>query len=341
MRSLNQSFFLSMNAGSTGCRKQSFMIAIAVAFLSVAATANAQMMMGHGMGGNMGGGMMGAGHMRSMQELMAWMQGADIAAVPTHPQPRFDAQSRAQGKVLYLRHCAICHGENGDGNGRRSRDLSPHPRDFTTGLYEFRSTPTGALPSDEDIWKTISGGLHGTAMVPWISLSEDDRWALVSYIEGFSPRFARETRPASIAVTPPTAETPQLIASGEKLFDEAGCVQCHGSAGHGDGPAAPTLKDASGQPIHPLDFSSGVFRRGASLESIFLTVRTGLNGTPMPSYADSLTPEQTWAIAAYVRSLTARQDSASAEQGHLQERLGMSIDMPGMAAMGMSPMMPQ
>jgi cytochrome c oxidase cbb3-type subunit 2 len=248
-----------------------------ILFLSFASVTNAQMM------NRPMSEMMGGGHMRAMQELMAWMRGADIVAIPTRPQPKFDSQLLAQGKLLYLRDCAICHGDNGDGNGSRSRDLSPHPRDFTTGIYEFRSTPTGALPTDEDIWKTISSGLHGTAMVPWISLPEKDRWALVSYIEGFAPRFASEARAAAISVPSRRQVTPALIADGEKLFSEAGCVECHGTAGHGDGPSVPSLKDTAGLPIRPLDFSSGIFRRGSSLESIFLTVRTGLNGTPMPS----------------------------------------------------------
>jgi hypothetical protein len=61
----------------------------------------------------------------------------------------------------------------------------------------------------------------------------------------------------------------------------------------------------------------------------------------MPSYADSLTPGQTWATAAYVQSLAGPTNSSSAEESHTQERLGMSIDMPGMARMGMAPMMVQ
>jgi hypothetical protein len=68
------------------------------------------------------------------------------------------------------------------------------------GVFEFRSTPTGTLPTDEDIWKVISNGLHGTAMVPWISLSEKDRWALVAFVEGFSPRFGAEKRSSLVAV---------------------------------------------------------------------------------------------------------------------------------------------
>ena len=142
--------------------------------------------------------------------------------------------------------------------------------------------PTGTLPTNEDIWKVISDGLHGTAMVPWITLSETDRWALVAYVESFSPRFAHEARPTAVKMTMPPLDSSRLIAKGQKLFGDAGCVDCHGARGLGDGPSSPSLVDVVGRPIRPLDFRSGVFRRGSGTYDIFLTVRTGLDGTPMP-----------------------------------------------------------
>jgi len=288
--------------------------------------------------GQMMGGIMGGGHMASMRTLMSWMQGTEINAVPTAPEPEFNAELRALGKLLYEQHCEICHGANGDGEGRRATELSPRPRNFVRGVFEFRSTPTGTLPTDDDIWKVISNGLHGTAMVPWISLSEKDRWALVAFVEGFSPRFGTEKRSSLVAVPSRPAETPELIAQGKKLFSEAGCVECHGKNGHGDGPSVSSLRDAAGRPIAPLSFSSAIFRRSSSLADIFLTIRTGLDGTPMPSYANSLSPDQSWAVAAYVRSLSATGplENEAATSARQQERLGMGIDMPGMAGMPMS-----
>ncbi len=153
-----------------------------------------------------------------------------------------------------------CHGAEGDGKGPRAGQLYPRPRDFTKGVYEFRSTPTGTLPTDEDIWKVVSGGLHGTAMVPWITFSENDRWALVAYIESLSPRFAHERRDDAIKMTDAPAETPQLIAQGHGLFGDAGCTECHGIEGRGDGPSSSSLVDAAGLPIRPLDFHGRVFR---------------------------------------------------------------------------------
>jgi hypothetical protein len=86
---------------------------------------------------------------------------------------------------------------------------------------------------------------------------------------------------------------------------EIGCVKCHGNLGRGDGPSAPTLVDDLGHPIRAADLSQGwTLRGGSSREDIFRTMTTGLNGTPMASFSDSLTPEQRWAITDFIVSLS-------------------------------------
>jgi hypothetical protein len=113
--------------------------------------------------------------MQGEHSLMAWLNGAELKATPAQPEPKLDSRMRSLGEGSYKHHCAVCHDEKGDGKGPQAAGLRPPPRDFTKGVYKFRSTPGGTLPTDEDVWKTISNGLHGTAMVPWISLSENER----------------------------------------------------------------------------------------------------------------------------------------------------------------------
>ena len=101
------------------------------------------------------------------------------------------------------------------------------------------------------------------------------------------------------------ASTQESIELGKKLYVETGCVKCHGNLGRGDGPSAPTLTDDLGQPIRAADLTqSWTFRGGSSREDIFRTMTTGLNGTPMPSFADSLSTEQRWAITDFIVSLS-------------------------------------
>src|SRR5437870_6813356 len=81
-------------------------------------------------------------------------------------------------------------------------------------------------------------------------------------------------------------------------------------SGRGDGPSAPTLKDDAGFPIFAADLhQSWRFRGGATSADIYRRLRTGLDGTPMPSFSDLidqkfLTDEQLWRLAQYVRSLS-------------------------------------
>jgi cytochrome c oxidase cbb3-type subunit I/II len=85
----------------------------------------------------------------------------------------------------------------------------------------------------------------------------------------------------------------------------AECWQCHGESGRGDGPSAPTLKDNTGLPISPADLTLPLrFKNGARPQDVYRTLMTGLIGTPMPSYADALEPEQAWDVIFYVLSLS-------------------------------------
>ncbi|MEK7803108.1 MAG: c-type cytochrome [Deltaproteobacteria bacterium] len=69
-----------------------------------------------------------------------------------------------KGELVYYKRCSFCHGLTGAGNGPAADQLIPRPRDFTMGLYKFRTTNSGELPTDEDLFRVISRGIPGTAM---------------------------------------------------------------------------------------------------------------------------------------------------------------------------------
>ncbi len=187
---------------------------------------------------------------------------------------------------LYRDACAPCHGHLGDGLGPGSRLLGDtQPRDFTVGVFKFRTTPTGSLPTDEDIFRTISRGVPGTWMPEWEDmLTEDQRWALVSYIKGFSEFFADEEPDPIVPIPQERAVTPELISAGRLVYAALKCAQCHGPLGRGDGPSANDLTDDWDREIHPYDFTRGGYRVGSAPSDIYRTLVTGLNGTPMPAF---------------------------------------------------------
>ena len=212
----------------------------------------------------------------------------------------------ASGKSVYEQRCAVCHGVDGKGDGPAQAFLYPKPRDLTAGRFKIRSTPTGSLPTDEDLFRTIANGIPGTSMPSWRSIPEKERRALVDYVKTFDEKFKTQVR-KSIAVGSPPPRTPQLLAKGKQLYQDAGCNDCHGATGQGDGPSAGTLKDDWENPITPYDFTKGGrYKAGSSVRDIYRTFTTGMAGTPMPSYADSLDEDQRWALAYYVQSLSKR-----------------------------------
>ena len=73
-----------------------------------------------------------------------------------------DTGSVEAGQAVYQQHCSACHGPQGDGSGPASVWLFPRPRNFSAGLFKIKSTPGTALPTDEDLFRTITRGMPGT-----------------------------------------------------------------------------------------------------------------------------------------------------------------------------------
>jgi mono/diheme cytochrome c family protein len=231
------------------------------------------------------------------------------------------------GERVYLESCAACHGQTGDGKGPEPDRLKTKPRDFTRGVYKFRSTPSGSLPLDEDIFRTISRGVRTTSMLAQLHLSEKERWAVTEYLKTFSERFKAEKTPEAVSIPAQPSPNAEFIAFGKRMYMDAGCNQCHGSDAKGDGTSAKELKDDRGEPISPTDLTLKPFKSGPGPEDLYRTISTGLNGTPMPSYADVLTPEERWSLVSYILSIATR-DRPRGMMGLIGEEVqGMRIDM--------------
>jgi cytochrome c oxidase cbb3-type subunit I/II len=231
------------------------------------------------------------------------------------------------GEKIYLENCAACHGQNGDGKGPEANRLKTKPRDFTTGNYKFRSTPSGSLPLDKDIFRTISHGVRATSMLPQLHLSENERWAVTEYLKTFSKRFKTEKPLNPVPIPAPPSPSRDPITLGKTMYTESGCSQCHGAEGKRDASSANELKDESGSPIVPTDLTLKPFKSGPGPLDLYRTISTGLNGTPMPTYADVLTPRERWALVFYILSI-ATQERPRGMMGLVGEEVdGMRIDM--------------
>ncbi len=237
------------------------------------------------------------------------------AVTPANPMPDVTEELLEQGRGIYFKRCSFCHGLLGDGEGPAAKYLDPRPRDFTLGTFKFRTTHSGELPTNEDLFRTISRGLAGTAMQSFDGdmlkngLSEDQRWAVIAYIKTFAQEFddpeldpvkTGKVIPLPANRAPFNAET---IAKGKVVFERAKCWSCHGKLGRGDGNKE-FRKDDWGFPIrirnvtHPWKIKAG-----GEVADIYMRFTSGISGTPMPSFVKSLNEGDRWNLANYIKSL--------------------------------------
>ena len=233
---------------------------------------------------------------------------ASAAAAPALAQE--GGTGAVPGKATYDRWCAGCHGSEGLGNGPGAATMLPRPRDFARAQYQVRTTGTGELPTDADILRVIDEGMPGTAMPGWEEvLSAQERRDLVVYLKNLSRFFATLEQPPPLEFSRAPRANAERIAEGAELYQQIECWQCHGQAGRGDGRSAPGLEDYLDFPTFPANLTQNwTFNGGGTVEDIYRRLRTGLDGTPMPTFSDLiesgvLTDDQLWSLTHYVRSL--------------------------------------
>lgn len=240
---------------------------------------------------------------RSVLLLFAVFVLAVLPALPTWAQPAIDMGTEEQqqaGKVVYDKWCAQCHGDQGDGEGIAAPFVHPRPRDFTEGKYKIRTTPNLTLPTDADVARVIREGIPYTAMPGFPELGETEVRNLVYYLKTFAAADFEDPQAYDEPITipdPPPFDRRRALGEGLAAYQEAGCKQCHGDYGRGDGGTAPTLRDDWGRYIRAADLTRPwTFRGGGTREDIFRTLSTGFNGTPMATFV-SLPEETRWLIA--------------------------------------------
>lgn len=227
-----------------------------------------------------------------------------VAGKPPGANNEMDPAAHDLGKVVYVSRCAPCHGESGRGDGPNAFFLDPKPRDFTTGVYKFRTTESGSIPTDADLERTITAGLPGTSMPQWGTLITGDTLkAIVSYVKAFSPRFGSD-KPKSVSAIPERASSEASVMAGKKVFEKLQCGACHGTDGKGANAVTTEFTDDSGNPIRAANLTEPwTFHGGPTTRDVYLRFRTGIDGTPMPAYVGSASNQEMWDLANYVESM--------------------------------------
>lgn len=243
------------------------------------------------------------------------------------------------GKRVYMENCYACHGTNGAGDGPGSLGLVPPPRNFKQGLFKFGNVVSGGLPTDEDLYRIISKGLHGTAMLPW-DLERDSIMAAVQYLKTFAPDVwegeDKELGNVMKLTKDPygLAHKESAIRRGENVYHiEANCQSCHRAYVTYD-EYSKLNEEVNGDPIPrdeveenfyelklqeseyvydgpeekvvkfiPPDFTWHKIKSAQTVPEMFLRLKSGVGGTTMPSWHEVLSDDDIWAVSHYVMHL--------------------------------------
>ena len=123
----------------------------------------------------------------SMIALVVVFSGLAVIKSAEVKSPPASSQLIAVGKQLYGQQCAACHGTTGRGDGEAAYLLYPKPRDFVAARYRLVST-WERVPTDQDLFDTITRGMPGSAMPSWGHLTAEQRWGLVHYIKSLAEK---------------------------------------------------------------------------------------------------------------------------------------------------------
>lgn len=241
------------------------------------------------------------------------------------------------GYTTYMEYCVQCHGENGEGKGPASKGLIPPPRNFKQGLYKFGRVLAGELPHDEDFYKIIRHGLNGTAMLPW-DIGDKRLDAVTQYIKSLAPQVW-EDKEANLGAPIVAKGDPfgmarrtHAVKKGAAVYHiKAQCQTCHRAYASKEQIVAMgkeigeevSMSDFAedmyklklqeteyGYKALPPDFTWHDIRSASTVEEIYVRLASGVSGTTMPSWKDTIEDNEIWAVAYYVKALMELKDKS-------------------------------
>lgn len=215
----------------------------------------------------------------------------------------YSQDKAAEGRKVYEKYCVSCHGDKGDGKGEAAGYLINKPRDFTTGMFKFKTTSRGSLPTDDDMMKVVTWGLPTSAMPDFRLVPDAEKEEVIAYLKSLSGAW-KKGEPMKVFTTPGVPDfvgTAISIKKGKELFASR-CKRCHGTK------SVPDVtffmkwgsKEGCNDRVRPANFNYGVIKRGPKVEDIYMSITAGIDWTPMLSFSSLLSDADRWHLTSYI-----------------------------------------
>ncbi|UCE62630.1 MAG: cytochrome c [Nitrospirota bacterium] len=108
-----------------------------------------------------------------LAEVVFWVTIIFLSLFPYPQGALAEEEDLAKGKALYEKHCAVCHGPEGKGDGYTL--LDPPPADLTSEVIQKKSY--------DELWHEVHDGIPDTAMGMWkVALSDAEITMVLAYV---------------------------------------------------------------------------------------------------------------------------------------------------------------
>jgi len=225
-----------------------------------------------------------------------------IAAVVDYIIKEFMGAStpeEVEGEHLFVKNCAVCHGERGDGVSRAADGLMKRPRNFTSDRSKKELTR-------ERMVFSVTYGVPNSPMVGFKGrLAEEQIEKVVDFIrekfmkladKGETPE-AHKSALAAIEGADMSAPFPNGLSGNQGKggkFYKNNCAACHGWFGDGTGPRSKFISPK------PRNFDHPASRKKYNRPALFKAISKGVVGTEMPAWEKVLSPQEIANVAEYV-----------------------------------------
>ncbi len=209
-------------------------------------------------------------------------------------------QRLSRGQVLYLRHCADCHGWEGSGEGLLAAILTTKPPGLRQQLGVFAHNSNAQIVS-----RILYGTPFRTVQTGTPLYTDTEVTALVTYLQQLPNKRGED------------------VERGKGVYDSL-CAACHGLYGRGDGLGTRAM------PIRAPDLTDQVYQQQSGDDAFIHSITNGKGA--MPGAGDVLTAHEIRSVISFVRVLSPGYELYSRFCAHCHGVDGTSVAAPPVPA---------